>query len=630
MSSVDNDLELHHLTLSGASDATYMMDGSPAGGLPTQYEDDACSELHQARLNKRVVRKLDYILLPFLSLLFLLNSLDRTNIGSAESAHFTNDTGLPPSALNTSVACFFAVFVALQPVGAALGRKYGMARWVPACMTLWGLCTTMHILVRKEWQLITLRMIIGALEAGFYPTTVSYLSLFYTRFEFAKRLGLFYGQYAVAGALGGILSWAVFSHFPDAPAPDHPPSLYTNQYGFSHFHSWEVLFMIEGISTIVVALLGFLWLPHSADTAWFFTREEREWAEERIRLDRNAASTYVQEAHAKTVTEGEDDLESVEAGAEAEVAQSDQLWRSSTNQSDLHRNEESAGLLASFSPATRKASTASATSLTADTGLIRGDILSALLDWKIWYLLVCNVLSALPGTAFSVFFPLVIKSLSSGMSPANANLFTAPPFLAGALVLWSFTYWSDRSKQRFVPILCGMGILLVGLALTVLLPASASLGRYISLTILLGGSFIASPLTIAWLTNNIPSPGKRAIVLGINGWGNLAGVFSALLFAPKWAESGYKIPFYITGACVAVAWAGYAAFRVLLVRENRRRARVVESLSEEERDLERQVGDARTNVTEGFMVRWSRSRGWDSGLEKRRMGDERLTFRYGL
>ena len=52
------------------------------------------------------------------------------------------------------------------------------------------------------------------LAAGFYPATVFYLSLFYTRYEFAQRLGMFYGQSAVAGAFGGLVSYFVFKLFP--------------------------------------------------------------------------------------------------------------------------------------------------------------------------------------------------------------------------------------------------------------------------------------------------------------------------------------------------------------------------------------------------------------------------------
>lgn len=119
---------------------------------------------YQRNLERRLVRKLDYILLPFLSLLFLLNSLDRSNIGNAETAHFTRDAGLEPGDLNVAVACFFAFFVALQPVGAAAGRKFGMGRWVPSVMALWGLGTVLHAWITQKWQLISLRILIGILE----------------------------------------------------------------------------------------------------------------------------------------------------------------------------------------------------------------------------------------------------------------------------------------------------------------------------------------------------------------------------------------------------------------------------------------------------------------------------------
>lgn len=117
-----------------------------------------------AKADARVVRKLDRMLLPFLSLLFLLNSLDRSNIGNAETAHFTRDAGLAPDDLNVAVACFFAFFVALQPAGAAAGRLFGMAVWVPAVMLLWGLLTVLHVWVSRRWQLIAVRILIGALE----------------------------------------------------------------------------------------------------------------------------------------------------------------------------------------------------------------------------------------------------------------------------------------------------------------------------------------------------------------------------------------------------------------------------------------------------------------------------------
>lgn len=143
------------------SSAMFISSQAESSEFPTIDPPDSAL---QENLNHRTVLKLDLILLPFLSLLFLLNSLDRSNVGNAETANFTKDTGLQPDDLNTAVACFFAFFVILQPVGAAAGRRYGMARVVPVCMALWGVCTAAHVLIRKKWELITVRILIGILE----------------------------------------------------------------------------------------------------------------------------------------------------------------------------------------------------------------------------------------------------------------------------------------------------------------------------------------------------------------------------------------------------------------------------------------------------------------------------------
>ena len=143
---------------------------SLAMSIPTQAETSNAPsiEFHNSpleeTLNHRTVLKLDLILLPFVSLLFLLNSLDKSNVGNAETANFTKDAGLQREDLNTAVACFFAFFVLLQPVGAAVGRRYGMAKVVPICMALWGVCTAAHVLIRRKWELITVRVLIGILE----------------------------------------------------------------------------------------------------------------------------------------------------------------------------------------------------------------------------------------------------------------------------------------------------------------------------------------------------------------------------------------------------------------------------------------------------------------------------------
>lgn len=282
---------------------------------------------------------------------------------------------------------------------------------------------------------------------------------------------MFYGQYAVAGAAGGILSFFVFTRFPHLDTPIA-----------GALKSWQILFLLEGGATIVLAVIGFFWLPHNAKTAWFLKPDERVWAESRIQLDQTVTTI----SRHSVIARDDEDLE----------------------------HQESHGLLSQESSKRQPA-----VSTTDDRGLSSEDVIEAIVDWKLWYLLICNILSAIPVTAFSVFLPMVLKPLTK--TPAYANLLTAPPFLIGAVVLYIFSSWSDTSRQRILPILWSLGLLITGLVGVVVIPASLSSLRYVSLCILLSGTFVASPLSIAWFTGNLPETGKRSIVLGINGWGML-------------------------------------------------------------------------------------------------------------
>lgn len=98
------------------------------------------------------------------------------------------------------------------------------------------------------------------------------------------RVGLFYGQYAVAGAFSGAIAYGVFQI--------KHPKLYT----------WQYLFIIEGAITGFFALIALFWLPVGPGSAWFLNPQDREYAAERIRID---TELYVRHTYEQTGIERE-------------------------------------------------------------------------------------------------------------------------------------------------------------------------------------------------------------------------------------------------------------------------------------------------------------------------------------
>lgn len=139
-------------------------------------------------------------------------------------------------------------------------------------------------------------------------------------------------------------------------------------------------------------------------------------------------------------------------------------------------------------------------------------------------ILPLNIASSVPNTTFGIFLPVIVQGL--GYSGIYANLFSVPIYVVGAVGLWIMAYSSDRFKDRSWHIIASLFFVFVGLILTCQLTSNS--GRYAALCILQIGSYTASPLTITWLAGNTPVPGKRAMVLGLNGFGNLAGVIGTV------------------------------------------------------------------------------------------------------
>ena len=446
----------------------------------------------EKKLSRALNRKFDLFLLPFCVLIYLFNGLDRSNLGNAQTDGFTRDLELRPSAINTATSLFFCTFVPLQPLSVALGKKVGQSTYLGVIGLGWGILTLAHAWVKTEAQLIAVRLLIGVFEAGFYPTCVSYLSLFYPRFDLAFRIALFYGAYAVAGAFGGLLAYACFRVD-------------------GRLHGWQYLFIVEGAATIAIALVTPFWLAKAPGEAWFLSAGEKALAERRMELD-------------------------------------------------------------------------SAANRDARFKLSRRDVREALADWKLWAILPFNVLASVAPQGFTIFMPIVIKGL--GYAGPTANLMTVPPYVVGAALLLVFAHSSDRRRERTAHILVGIALVLVGLVMAFSLPLTNPAARYGGIVVLLSGTFIAAPITVAWLAGNTPEPGKRAIVLGINGWGNLGGIIGSELFLARYGPD-YTWPLKVATGLVAVAFAGYACYYFELRMWNRYKAGKIARMTAEEIEAER-------------------------------------------
>jgi MFS family permease len=107
------------------------------------------------------------------------------------------------------VLIFFIPYVLFQPPATVVLRKVGPRRFLSGITFLWGSCIIGFGLVKKWDQLLGLRVILGILQAGFFPGCAYLLSTWYTRYELQKRNAVFYLIGSMASAISGILTYGI-------------------------------------------------------------------------------------------------------------------------------------------------------------------------------------------------------------------------------------------------------------------------------------------------------------------------------------------------------------------------------------------------------------------------------------
>lgn len=111
---------------------------------------------------------------------------------------------------------------------------------------------------------------------------------------------------------------------------------------------------------------------------------------------------------------------------------------------------------------------------------------------------------------------------------------------SGVVGLLIIVYSSDHFRERSLHTVFGMGLGLIGII--VMAASTDTQLRYGFTHVCMAGVFVGGPLIAVWLAGNTPWKGARSVILGINGWSNLAGVIAGQIFKDRHAPRCKSYP----------------------------------------------------------------------------------------
>ncbi|OCH89295.1 MFS general substrate transporter [Obba rivulosa] len=244
-------------------------DGSESGKdvVGSGILDDYRARLPQID-EAKLMRKVDFRVVPVLTILYLLAFLDRVNISNAALFGLDTDLKLVGNQFNTALVVFFVPYVLFEIPSNVLVKKFKPHVWLSLCMFLFGLVSVLQGLTQNLSGLVATRFFLGLVEAGIFPACFYLMSMWYKRSESQKRFSFFFSSTTLAGGFGGLLASAI-----------------GKMDGLRGFRGWRWVFILEGVLTCVVSVILYFTIPDFPEDATWLSEDEKDFVKARLYED---------------------------------------------------------------------------------------------------------------------------------------------------------------------------------------------------------------------------------------------------------------------------------------------------------------------------------------------------------
>ncbi|KAJ4348880.1 hypothetical protein N0V95_005101 [Ascochyta clinopodiicola] len=211
--------------------------------------------LQDHQLNKRVLRKVDLLLMPLLCGTFFLQYIDKQAISYSAVFDLFETTGITGSQYSWLGSIFYFAYLISEWPSAYLAQHFPTGRVVSIYCFCWGSVMLLTAATHNFAGFAAMRFLLGIFESVVTPAFMMIVSMWYLGQQQPARAGIFYCFNGIGSATGGILFYGV---------------------GYAKtFPVWKIIYIICGGMTVSWSILLFLRLPDNIMTAKSFTVEEK-------------------------------------------------------------------------------------------------------------------------------------------------------------------------------------------------------------------------------------------------------------------------------------------------------------------------------------------------------------------
>ncbi|GES62070.1 MFS general substrate transporter [Aspergillus terreus] len=212
---------------------------------------------------RRVLWKLDMILIPVMGLCYMMQYMDKLALSQATLFGIREDLGLTGTQYPWASAVFYFGYFAWSWPSSYLIVRLPIGKYITASVLVWGGVLMCHAAVKNFGGLVAARFFLGVGEAAIAPGFSLITGMFYKREEQPARQAAWFLGNSISTVVGGVVAYGIGSVKDTA------------------VNSWQLLFIVLGTITAGMSFWMVFLLPDSPKNAIFLTKHERAIAIQR-------------------------------------------------------------------------------------------------------------------------------------------------------------------------------------------------------------------------------------------------------------------------------------------------------------------------------------------------------------
>ncbi|KAH7177168.1 major facilitator superfamily domain-containing protein [Fusarium sp. MPI-SDFR-AT-0072] len=159
-----------------------------------------------------LLRKLDWVFLPVVTLMLLMGYLDRINVANARLAGMQDDLNMSDTMWSAGISLFYVGYIITQ-LPATVYLAKGLPRWqMPAYVIAWSVVTACMAAMSSGWSFLVCRFMVGVAEGPFLPMVSLMTSSWYTKEEAPLRMAIWHAGNIASNIFSGLLAAGILEN----------------------------------------------------------------------------------------------------------------------------------------------------------------------------------------------------------------------------------------------------------------------------------------------------------------------------------------------------------------------------------------------------------------------------------